>query len=419
MFAIKSTKEQFLSELALAALGLSLFSLHFSPALSSISLVMALLLGVVAMLREHREEQKSGISKFTIPGLILVLYLLWQLSVSMYFADNLADTFPKITLKLPLIGLSVFVFIYLKSKRFVNEWIAFFNLSFSWLALSSVIHYFRNYTFLNAMVLESKPLPLYSQVYHIEFSLMLAIASLAGLWRILFYRHQTKSFVRSLLWVTVALNIICLHILSARTGMLAFWAGSCVLLYYKVKSTRFQLKWLLLLPVVGLSMVLIPSVKNRLVNTWQDFYTVATGADVNNKSFGQRWKAWEMSVHILAENPLGVGWTSVNAKMNEMFERKAKSIKPENRIMPHNQFLDSAVQSGWPGLLLLIAFFVFTAAIGLRNGNVFLLSVLLSLFFAMLFESILERQSGVLIFVIAVALGMAFSDFQKNIAKNL
>ena len=213
--------------------------------------------------------------------------------------------------------------------------------------------------------------------------------------------------------------ITSLHILSARTGLLAFYAGVGILISSNLKIYPTKTKFL----AMGASIILVillaqvPSLKNRIKNSADDFNTVINGTDVNNKSFGQRWVAWTASANSIKKQPLkGYGIRNVKQTINSNYTVKHNAvIDEENKVMPHNVFLESSVQSGVLIGFIYLAFQILGLIWALRNRRILLASILCALLAAGLFETITQRQSGVIAIVGFIAISFAVKAVEQKV----
>lgn len=379
---------------AVVTAALSLCALHFSPALSSLSLMLFFFLLLL-------QAKKNSFFKNKIIIYLTISWCLWQLLNQFYFGYD-SEAIRKTLLRLPLLLMALVWF--LRSdipSRYTVPGILILGIVHSWIGGASVLNYLAHYRFLNQMVLESKPLPLFSSVYHIEFSLILAVVSLL---QISCIRLTSKGWQRSIMIVTAFINIIALHVLSARTGILGFWLGIPFLLgTLELPAWLLGRRkwWLLSLPLILVMMV--PSLRNRIINTMEDLTAVTESQNLGDKSFGRRWESWKISADIIKKNPWkGVGLGGVELAVHREFEKKQTYLHVTDRIQPHNQFLELALQSGVVVPVLLIVWFIWMVCVFYRQRNFQGMGVMVALTVSMLFESYLERQSGVAIFVVAL-----------------
>ena len=354
---------------------IALIGIHYSPAIASIGLALALL----SLLLSGPERRIQWL------GLSVALLL-----VSAEFLGS--ANHQRLLLHLPLyVAMSVQFGPLLAQRwmsRFYQLWWAW-ALPVVWISLASLLEFAQHPEFYRQMVMESKPMPLFSQVYHIEYSVIQAVLLLLLLKGLL--TRQVEN--RSMAWAAFVLMILCLHALSARTGILAFWVGMLGLLWpYRV---HLNWKYVGVVPVV-LLLLSLGTMRERLSNSWQDLQTLVQNSDPNHQSMAQRWEAWKAACQSIQQRPL-MGWGSgqVDQAMAWSYQQQTK-LDAENWIGTHNQFLEMALQGGYFAVLLGLIWgldflrrssdFAWTAGLGV----------------AMMFESLGERQAGVLMLVLVL-----------------
>lgn len=392
---------------------ISVVFLHFSPALSSIFLAVSVVctLGQVAQFWSMVKSPAWRI--FTILSAAVLLQFVEGLPMA-----KESGFWEKALLKLPLV-LIPFNLFWLVNSFSKTITLLILALPLTWLSGAGLLNYFDHQAFYNQMIAESKPVPLYSNIYHIEYSILQAMVGLL----LLFYlwdlgKSRFQGFTNNLLAMCLIVIVVSLHIFSARTGILAFWFGlfSGILL---ARKTRFSMPWVLIgLFVSIVAMLAVPAVRNRMANTMADVTAVWNGKDLNNKSFGQRWVAWSASIDAIREKPwLGYGVQNVRMALDAQYAKNHHGLEPENRVNPHNQFLEMGIQSGVPGMLLLLIFGIFALFHGIRTRNGIFISVLMALGVSMMFESILERQAGVLFMFFFMSLAAIWYQETKDYRK--
>lgn len=394
-----------MSQAAVFSAAFSVCAIHFSPAVSSVLLLIALLTALFL----------DDFKQIPVFAFMLGMLVIWQLLVQS--GPGWQNTSSKWLLRLPLILLPFSARQWNFSGQTGNRLLVFICLFHAWISGASVLQYLSKYRFYNQMVLESKPLPVFSSVYHIEFSLILAVITLIGVF--LIWNRQVSHSLKLILIVSTALNLLFLHLLSARTGMLAFWSGMVVIIFLQIRQKGALI---ILLSSIALVFTIItfalPTVRNRIVNTLEDATAVIQGGDLNHKSFGQRWVAWGTCIQAIKNKPFtGYGIESVDKALESVYLKQKSSLDRSNWIMPHNQILDLAVQSGVPAAIIFLLFYILAAINALKRRAVLLLAMLTALFLAGNFESILERQAGVLILLFAVSVSSCY-PFTEKIQKN-
>lgn len=395
-------------------LWLSFAFIHVSPALASVGL------GIFLMQLFFLGDWVKPLNaeKWACWGLVLALgwniwslvdsgfthwmQLPWQGDVTSGILQQRA--LAKALIKLPL--LLVFILFALGKRLktvFYQGWF-WCVLPLIWIGVGSVLHYLQHRAFYDQMVLESKPLALYSKVYHIEFAAMMGLVCVLLLRGLL--GHQIRGHLqRNGAWMVLCLLVLCMHILGSRTGLLLLYAGGFAqgVMFFLYTPKKWGRSLLIGAIILG-GVFVLPSTKNRLQNTYTDFRNTIEGGDVTHQSFGQRWIAWQSAVFILKNEPstlfLGSG-VAADEKLRAGYEKLDVPLAERHRIGVHNQWLETSLQSGVFSSvgLLLFGFLVFAKkqkASGLQKFPVWMALVI-----SMMFESLLERQAGVLVTVIA------------------
>ena len=112
-----------------------------------------------------------------------------------------------------------------------------------------------------------------------------------------------------------------------------------------------------------------------------------------------RKKIWKNSFEVFKESPLiGYGMQNTNKKLKDQFERKRFRAAIRNKYHAHNQFIQTSLDSGVIGLLLLLAIIVITGYNLYRNNQITYILAYVCLISTMLTESIFQRQWGLFLF---------------------
>jgi len=293
-------------------------------------------------------------------------------------------------------------------------------LLFTIMALWSSVNYFLNREEIDAMLLQSKHVPLVTRMHHIYFGLFLAALSWVGI----HYGVRSRSTMRYLFLGMSAAMIIAMHVLSSRTGLLGFYASAGIYLFIflgRGVSPRLKLRLMtavILLPL--LSALFVPSVRMKIENTREDLASLAQGGEeLNFKSFAMRTESWKAGWSAVKQNWLfGVGSGAYESAVAKGYEEIKTPLFIRNRISPHNQFLDSWLRYGVLGLLLPLSFFVMPFFGRIRHrSDLFwpLWGLTLSSFMV---ETVLQRQLGVLWFAIFYFLFFVEKPDPKSSAQN-
>lgn len=301
----------------------------------------------------------------------------------------------EIVLKLPLIIIPIYVLLLPKqSCGFANTWLIFTMLT-TLVALVSTVHYWMNFEEINALLLQSKHVPIFGNMHHIYFGIILALC----IWLCVHFYNKN---IHKKVWLTCGvLLLVFMHILASRTGIIAFYAATLVYLL-AISWQAKKYKWLvigllgmILLPVIGYQVS--GSLRNKVANSMEDFNAVQSGKDINYKSLAMRIEAWKTSGRVIAKHPvLGVGASEVNNSLQKQYHVDQTVLYPENRVGPHNQFIEITLAHGIIGGLVLLTIVVLWIRETLHIPTILACTTVIIMSFML--ESFLERQQGILVF---------------------
>jgi O-antigen ligase len=133
---------------------------------------------------------------------------------------------------------------------------------------------------------------------------------------------------------------------------------------------------------------------------------------------------WLISAEIIAENPVGVGTGDIDFALEQKCDKYGLVALKASGLNPHNQFLQIGIDVGIAGILLLAAIMLVFFIHAIRDRNVWLFFIALSLAFNALFESVLQRQSGIVFYTLLICLVIVYKDQfisrrQTDLAVNL
>jgi O-antigen ligase len=129
---------------------------------------------------------------------------------------------------------------------------------------------------------------------------------------------------------------------------------------------------------------------------------------------------WTVTVLEIMDHPLGVGTGNVDEALSKRLERHGQVELAEQdesgsiRYNPHNQLLQTGLELGIIGALLLITFLVLALRIARKHKNSFLMVIVLSLFVNGVFESMLQRQSGIIFYMFWICLMVIYSITEEK-----
>lgn len=124
---------------------------------------------------------------------------------------------------------------------------------------------------------------------------------------------------------------------------------------------------------------------------------------------------WMISLEIIAENPkLGVGLGDMDGEISEKCEQYQLEVLQKSQMNPHNQFLQIGIDLGLSGLIYFLVFIFLIGRYAFIKNNHLLLLLLSCLIFNSCFESVLQRQQGIVFFTSLISLLLVYSENWKN-----
>jgi O-antigen ligase len=200
---------------------------------------------------------------------------------------------------------------------------------------------------------------------------------------------------------------------SSKSGLFSLGLIILAKLMYDVFIKKSYLRVLVfssLLIITALSIYLVfPKAFLRVSEMKQDITSPKSEVNTNTN----RIAIWKLSSTIISNNYLiGVGTGDVKDVLNAAYEKQTIAELAEKKLNAHNQYLQTFMALGLPGILILLSLLsviaYFTWSNNMLDGA--LLTAIIA--FNLLFESMLETQAGVVF--IAFFLMYYFSLATKN-----
>lgn len=143
--------------------------------------------------------------------------------------------------------------------------------------------------------------------------------------------------------------------------------------------------------------------KTRFDTTWSALENIKTENNPSTESNTARIIMWKTSLDVWIENFIfGTGTGDYNDDLNLKNKQKGNLGVAEEELNSHNQFLNTSVQLGIIGLLVLCMIFISSF---IASGNsIWKIMILITFIVNFLVESFLETQSGIVLFCVILIL---------------
>ena len=122
---------------------------------------------------------------------------------------------------------------------------------------------------------------------------------------------------------------------------------------------------------------------------------------------------WTVAALEIIDHPLGVGTGNTDDHLRERLLGYGQNEVASHNYNPHNQFLQVTLEIGLIGLMIFLAIIGYSLYQGMSYKNNLVIVLTLSLAFNCLFESMLQRQSGIVFFTFWICLLAAVKLYPK------
>lgn len=127
---------------------------------------------------------------------------------------------------------------------------------------------------------------------------------------------------------------------------------------------------------------------------------------------------WTVGTSEMLQHPFGVGTGNVDEHLNYRLYRSNQKNMVASDYNPHNQFIQTGVEIGIAGLAILLAILISGFCFARKHRNWLLLILLSNLTFNALFESMLQRSSGIVFFTLMSCILVVYSLSQQKSPEN-
>lgn len=250
--------------------------------------------------------------------------------------------------------------------------------------------------------------------YTNTFAMMAVFVVAVMLWALMFRNVKQRKW---LIYTSIGLAILMIFLLSSRTNVYALFA----VLYYSVLVFYIRYKKLLhsLLLVVGVTGLfwVFQTCNYRVMNLSQTVTSYITEEDImlengyiirhpeNIEGVNIRFQMWETGLKLVRQywaTGCGIGDYKDVLRISYLLDGLDEAY--QKCYDQHNQYIETLGTFGVLGFALLAAIMLYALYQAYKQRNYLLLCTLLLLAMNMLLESMFNRYSGSLFFVVAISL---------------
>ena len=331
-----------------------------------------------------------------------MISVLWSFDhVDLWFHDVVG--------KLSLVGISL-IFAFLPKLTFKEvRWlhvVFYSSLIIACIMVFSI--YIPQYEDITNRIGRGRPIP--TPLDHVRFSMMNAYASLSAIFfflsQVLVKKGLSPKNVGNVIFLFIgALFFVFTHILAVRSGIILLYSGIIISIIYIVlfkrawKAGVFSLIIITILPILAYQS--IPSFRNKVIYTRYDFEQTLSSNGVNY-SDGDRIQSIKAGIDLWKNHKL-IGYGAGDYKL-AVEDYYANNLQEGRALLPHNQWIRTALAYGLIGCFLLLLSFLIPIFYNNGYKNLLLLLILQIFLLSFMVESNLERYYALVFFLIFIGL---------------
>jgi len=386
-------------------LSFTLFLLPFPRSWSNFALGAMLFSGLVGWATEFK-KLRAGFFKMWLICFPPVMYFAFNLIATLWSSGGIATLQrPLMFLLIPILGYPVFSSEHLEKNlyRILRLYI---------LGILSVILILLMWATFNSILLtdgklEFRPIIVYSlsrynSVYLsvFEHPTYLAMKTLWAVVLIIYFRD--KLFLsRSVRYVMIMIMLLFIYLLSSRTGILTTLLILFIIIFNYIKSFAVKLSFIVLM-----LFLIYPVYRVIILNQRVNFSLIelsrrikSSGGEIRN--IDERTREWYSAIQLIKKKPLFGYGHDYQEKLIHQYRENGFEHEAESRFNAHNQYLETHLQFGLPGITILIWILFVPLLMRNKSPHPFLYILFLVLITVnFMFESMLVRQWGIMFFMI-------------------
>jgi O-antigen ligase len=360
--------------------------------------------------------------KFTFNFTTFLFILFYGLYVFYaLYTNHVSDAFRYFENKLTFIVLPLFFFFLPKEKMAFKWTIRGFLIAVLLLAIQSLVFSFSNY--FKTHEIGSFISTRFSYQHHPSYASVFYTFALLVSWN----QRKKNAENYSLYWL-IPFSIIQLFAILACMSLagLLFLLLFFIAVFIYFLATKIGRKRTILFSIVSpVLFYFVVMVTPPLKSQWDDakHFTVTfvndpstflkDPANAENGS-GVRLIMWTIATQVLKEHPLGVGTANVDDYLYTKLTKLKQYKLAKKYYNPHNQYLQSGIEIGVIGLAVLLLLLIKATNLAWKQRNYLLLFIVVNLAFNMLFESMLQRQSGIVFYTFWITFLVVFGAYFTN-----
>jgi len=209
-------------------------------------------------------------------------------------------------------------------------------------------------------------------------------------------KNRKNIYLKIILFCGVLFMFYILFLLSRKGIILGFIGSLLAGVFIRLKKISLKKTTLIsILAILGVSL-LTPVLKTR----FKEVFYETTYKEINsNNSSSIRYGVYNCVTKVIKNNWwFGYGIGDVQDELLKCYKNESK-ILVDGNYNSHNQYFSYTLSSGIIGAFFLISILISTILVGIKNNKSIIVFIITFYSIALLFENILERQSGIILFM--------------------
>lgn len=226
--------------------------------------------------------------------------------------------------------------------------------------------------------------------------------------------------------LTMTFLVIYIFLLLSLSGVLFFLISSVIIILVWLARGRSKKFIFMLFTVCSLLIIGLLSTKymrmelkevklhiDSFINSPEKF--IASIKNEEPSSSQVRIILWLVASEEVAKHPFGVGTANVDEHMGNNLRKKGLTELANLNYNPHNQFLHIWLEIGLMGLAVFLFILYYGMKLGWKTKNWILVLLVANLAFNCLFESMLQKQSGIMFYPLMMMIILIYMSSQKEL----